>query len=111
MITTVHGDGETAPAGEPAPPLSAEYIAIVERLLPVNPLTVGVGAIGSATGALTWLWKPAQLRRALRYTGPVLPLLAEAAGVGGAGQLLLAVTLRLAERALLDSDENSERLD
>jgi hypothetical protein len=33
MITTVHGDGETAPAGEPAPPLSAEYIAIVERAL------------------------------------------------------------------------------
>ncbi|MDT7651911.1 MAG: hypothetical protein QOI36_3317 [Pseudonocardiales bacterium] len=100
VITTVHGDGETAPAREPAPPLSAEYTAIVERLLPVNLLTAGVGAIGSATHALTWLWKPAQLRRALGYAGPVLPLLAEAVGVDGAGRLLLAVMLRLAERAL-----------
>jgi hypothetical protein len=43
VITTVHGDGETAPAKEPAPPLSAEYTAIVERLLPVNLLTAGGG--------------------------------------------------------------------
>lgn len=64
--------------------------------------------IVSAADALARLWKAAQLRRTLGYVGPVLPVLAEAVGLGGTGQVLLAVMLRLAERALDDPDENTE---
>ena len=79
--------------------------ANAQRLLPVDLLTAQVA------DALARLWNPAQLRRALGYAGPVLPVLAQAVGIGGAGQVLLTVMLRLAERALEDSHESSERAD
>ncbi|MDT7704912.1 MAG: hypothetical protein QOG20_519 [Pseudonocardiales bacterium] len=83
---------------------------MTDKVIPVDPLTALVtNATVSAADTLAHLWKPAQIRRALGYTGPVLPVLAEAVGLGGTGQVLLAVMLRLAERALEDPDENSER--
>ena len=109
VITTCSaGRGTTASlagTGVPAPPPAAAHTAIVEHLLPVDLLPAPVA------DGLARLWKSAQLRRALGYAGPLLPMLAEAVGIGGTGQVLLTVMLRLAERALDDSHESSEQSD
>lgn len=74
--------------------------------LPVEPVT---NVITSAAGSARELCAPDNLRRAFDYAKPWLPILADVAGVGFAGQLALQAALALTQRALGGESDDTER--
>lgn len=74
--------------------------------MPVEPVT---NAITLAVDTARQLVEPVNLRRAFHYAEPWLPVVADIAGLGIAGQLVLHAGLSLARRALGAESDVAQR--